>query len=58
MELFDTLPAPIRTAINDAGFEFAPRYAAKLLARGVSAERTAEIIRETDVRLMRKGGAA
>lgn len=58
MELFDTLPAQIRTAINDAGFEFAPRYAAKLLARGVSVDRAAEIIRETDLRLMRKGGAA
>lgn len=58
MELFDALPAPIRTAINDAGFEFAPRFAVLLLGRGVSVERAAEIIRETDVRLMRKGGAA
>lgn len=58
MELFDTLPAPIRTAINDAGFEFAPRYAAKLLARGIPVERAAEIIREADLRLMRRGGVA
>ncbi|MEW9523877.1 hypothetical protein MRBLRH8O_001691 [Agrobacterium radiobacter] len=58
MELFDALPAPIRTAINDAGFEFAPRFAARLLRRGVSVERAAEIIRETDMRLMRKGGVA
>lgn len=58
MELFDVLPAPIRAAINDAGFEFAPRFAFRLLGCGVSVERAAEIIRETDVRLMRKGGAA
>lgn len=58
MELFDALPPQIRTAINDAGFEFAPRFAVRLLGRGVSVERAAEIIREADVRLMRKGGAA
>ncbi len=58
MEMFDALPAPIRSAIACASFEFVPRFAAKLLARGVSVERAAEIIRETDLRLMRKGGAA
>ncbi|WMW56448.1 hypothetical protein RE411_04490 [Agrobacterium pusense] len=58
MELFDALSPQIRTAINDAGFEFAPRFAVRILGRGVSVERAAEIIRETDVRLMRKGGVA
>ncbi|MGV1900723.1 hypothetical protein ACQZ6V_10580 [Agrobacterium sp. 22-3674b3] len=58
MELFDALPPTVRQAIAGADFEFVPRFAVRLLARGVSAERAAEIIRETDVRLMRKGGAA
>ncbi|CVI22695.1 conserved hypothetical protein [Agrobacterium fabacearum CFBP 5771] len=58
MELFDALPPTVRQAIAGAEFEFVPRFAARLLARGVSAERAAEIIRETDVRLMRKGGTA
>ncbi len=58
MELFDALPPTVRQAIASADFEFVPRFAVRLMARGISAERAAEIIRETDLRLMRKGGAA
>lgn len=60
MEGFDNLPAPVRSAINFAGFEFAPRFAERLLGRGASPERAAEIISEIDLRILRKreGGAA
>ncbi|WP_153366978.1 hypothetical protein [Agrobacterium rosae] len=57
MEIFDSLPPSVRRAIAFASFEFAPRFAVKLLGRGVSAERAAQIIRDTDLRLARKGGA-
>jgi len=58
MVCFDDLPSEVRIAINFAGFEFTPRLAEKLLGRGASPARAAEIIREADQRLMRKGGAA
>ncbi|MDO5895104.1 hypothetical protein [Agrobacterium sp. Azo12] len=60
MERFDRLPAQVRSAINFAGFEFAVRFAERLLGRGASPDVAAKIIRETDLRLTmkRQGGAA
>lgn len=60
MEAFDNLPAPVRAALNFAGSEIPTRMAVRLLGRGASPERAAEIIRDTDLRLLRKrqGGAA
>lgn len=58
MDAFDALPSIVRNAIAAAGFEFVPRFAARLLGRGISPERAAEIIRDTDRRLMRKGVTA
>lgn len=54
MEIFDTLPPVVRRAIACAGFEFAPRFAVKLLGRGVTAERAAQIIHDTDLRISSK----
>ncbi len=54
MEIFDTLPPIVRRAIACADFEFAPRFAEKVLGRGVTAERTAQIIHDTDLRISMK----
>jgi hypothetical protein len=54
MDVFDALPLPVRRALASACIPFLPTIAAKMLARGISAERAAELIREVDQRLVRK----
>lgn len=58
MARFDALPVVVRSAINYAAFEFHPRIAERMLRRGVSPDRCAELLSQIDKRLMRKGGAA
>jgi hypothetical protein len=58
MARFDALPTVVRSAINYAAFEFHPRIAERMLRRGVSPDRYAELLSQIDKRLMRKGGAA
>lgn len=58
MARFDALPPVVRSAINNAAFEFHPRVAERILRRGVSPDRCAELLSQIDKRLMRKGGVA
>lgn len=58
MEGFDSLPAPVRTALCYASFPFAVAVAAKALKRGRTAEGVVDTLAKLDQRKGWKGGAA
>lgn len=58
MATFDALPFRLRQAIASGAYPVPPRLAARLLQRGVSAERVEVAITRADRRLARIGGGA